>query len=97
MTRGAGVLAALASLLAGCAASPQLADGLPTAASRSIELDATPFFPQEDYQCGPAALATLLVASGVEVTPETVRIRKVVLDQNERAKMASRARKGQPA
>lgn len=29
----------------------------------------------------------------VEVTPETVRIRKVVLDQNERAKAASRARK----
>ncbi len=30
----------------------------------------------------------------VEITPETVRIRKVVLDQNERGKMASRARKG---
>jgi GTP-binding protein len=30
----------------------------------------------------------------VEVTPETVRIRKVVLDQNARAKTASRARKG---
>jgi len=29
----------------------------------------------------------------VEVTPESVRIRKVVLDQNERAKTASRARK----
>jgi GTP-binding protein len=29
----------------------------------------------------------------VEVTPETVRLRKVALDQNERAKMASRARK----
>jgi GTP-binding protein len=29
----------------------------------------------------------------VEVTPETVRIRKLVLDQNERAKTASRARK----
>ena len=29
----------------------------------------------------------------VEVTPETVRIRKLVLDANERAKMASRARK----
>jgi GTP-binding protein len=27
------------------------------------------------------------------VTPETVRIRKVVLDANERAKIASRARK----
>ena len=31
----------------------------------------------------------------VEVTPETVRIRKVVLDANERGKLASRARKGQ--
>jgi GTP-binding protein len=30
----------------------------------------------------------------VEVTPETVRIRKVELDQNVRAKLASRARKG---
>jgi GTP-binding protein len=29
----------------------------------------------------------------VEVTPETVRIRKVVLDANERAKTAARARK----
>ena len=29
----------------------------------------------------------------VEVTPETARIRKVILDQNERAKIASRARK----
>jgi tetratricopeptide (TPR) repeat protein len=61
--------AALASLLAGCAASPPLKDGLPASAPRSIELDATPFFPQEEFQCGPAALATLLVASGVEVTP----------------------------
>jgi GTP-binding protein len=30
----------------------------------------------------------------VEVTPQSVRIRKVVLDQNERAKAAARARKG---
>ncbi len=28
-----------------------------------------PFFPQEDYQCGPAALATVLTHSGVPVTP----------------------------
>jgi GTP-binding protein len=33
----------------------------------------------------------------VEVTPADVRIRKVVLDQTERAKAASRARKGEPA
>ncbi len=65
-------LAALAALLAGCAASPPLSHGLPAAAPRAIELDATPFFPQEAFQCGPAALATLLVASGVEVTPEAL-------------------------
>ena len=64
--------AALASLLAGCAASPSLRDGLPSSAPRSIELAATPFFPQEDFQCGPAALATLLVASGVEATPDSL-------------------------
>lgn len=34
----------------------------------AIELRATPFFPQERYQCGPAALATVLGASGVEIT-----------------------------
>jgi tetratricopeptide (TPR) repeat protein len=65
--------AALASLLAGCAASPPLASGLPAAAPRAIELAATPFFPQEEFQCGPAALATLLVASGIDVTPEALR------------------------
>lgn len=64
--------AALASLLAGCAASPPLAAGLPAGAPRALELDSTPYFPQEDYQCGPAALATLLAASGVDVTPEAL-------------------------
>jgi tetratricopeptide (TPR) repeat protein len=64
--------AALAVALAGCALSPPLADGLPAAAPRSIELSKTPFFPQEQYQCGPAALATLLVASGIAVTPEAL-------------------------
>ena len=69
MIRGAPVLATLAVALAGCATSPPLADGLPASAPRAIELGATPFFPQEEYQCGPAALATLLVASGVDVVP----------------------------
>lgn len=36
---------------------------------RSLELRGTPFFPQEDYQCGPAALATVLRASGIAVEP----------------------------
>jgi tetratricopeptide (TPR) repeat protein len=67
--RGAPVIATLAVALTGCATSPPLADGLPASAPRAIELGATPYFPQEDYQCGPAALATLLAASGVEVSP----------------------------
>lgn len=36
---------------------------------RAVFLEDTPFFPQEDYQCGPAALAAALVASGAEATP----------------------------
>src|SRR5262249_45038172 len=40
--------------------------GLPPAR----ELVAVPFFPQSDYECGPAALATVMVAAGVKVTPE---------------------------
>src|SRR5207237_7415342 len=31
-----------------------------------------PFFPQREYQCGPAALATVLAAEGVKVTPDTL-------------------------
>lgn len=69
MIRAALPAAALLAGLAGCAASPPLADGLSPKAPRSIELSATPFFPQDEYQCGPAALATLLRASGVEVEP----------------------------
>jgi hypothetical protein len=34
-----------------------------------VELTATPFFRQEGFQCGPTALATILAASGVGVTP----------------------------
>ena len=37
-----------------------------------VELVDVPFFAQDDYQCGPAALATVLQASGVSVTPEAL-------------------------
>ena len=36
------------------------------------ELAHVPFFPQEDYQCGPAALATVLAAAGVSVTADAL-------------------------
>jgi tetratricopeptide (TPR) repeat protein len=50
-----------ALLLGACAATPELVS--PGAAP--VELTAVPFFPQSDYQCGPAALATVLAFSGV--------------------------------
>jgi hypothetical protein len=35
-----------------------------------VELKETPFFPQGAYQCGPAALATVLTVSGITVMPD---------------------------
>jgi hypothetical protein len=43
---------------------------LPAGVGPGIELTGTAFFPQESHQCGPAALATMLQTSGVDVTPE---------------------------
>lgn len=40
-----------------------------TGVSAPVELAGTPFFPQEELQCGPAALATVLVAAGVPAEP----------------------------
>lgn len=67
--RALGALVA-ALLLAGCAArGPLLPEVLPASAPRSAELAAVSFFPQQEFQCGPAALATVLVHAGVDVTP----------------------------
>jgi tetratricopeptide (TPR) repeat protein len=65
-------VAALVASLAGCAGSPRLAERLPPPAPRSIELASVPFHPQEDFQCGPAALATVLEASGAAVDPSAL-------------------------
>lgn len=59
--------------LTGCASTPQTRDLLsdpPTALPVRAELTETPFFPQERYQCGPAALATILVPLGQAVSPD---------------------------
>ena len=58
--------------MTGCAGPTLLEDQWPAATPPRIELTATPFYPQTDYQCGPAALATLLSAAGQRVTPETL-------------------------
>lgn len=69
------VALAAAVWLAGCSA-PQTRHatqapppGLPLRA----ELTEVPFFPQELYQCGPAALATVLVFGGQRTSPDELR------------------------
>jgi len=59
-------------LLVGCATPPQTAALLaqpPADLPDRMELGSVPFFPQVAYQCGPAALATVLVHAGVSTTP----------------------------
>ncbi len=68
---GGAAVAALA--LSGCAVqTPRLLASPPDGLPRRVELSATPFFPQEDYQCGPAALATALSAVGLPTRPEAL-------------------------
>ncbi|MDH5526586.1 MAG: PA2778 family cysteine peptidase [Nitrospirota bacterium] len=66
-------MAALAwvTLLAACA-TPQTHHLLtyPEGLKPRVELVETPFFAQQEYQCGPAALATVLNAAGEAVHPE---------------------------
>ena len=71
----AGVfVCSLALVLSGCASIyPQTATlrgGLPESMPEKVELKRVPFYPQVEYQCGPAALATALSAGGAKVTPE---------------------------
>ncbi len=47
----------------------------------ALELTEVPFFPQEDYQCGPAALAEVLQWSGVDVTPERLTPKLFIPDR----------------
>ena len=56
--------------LPGCASVPASVSAVSEDAPRQIELADVPFFPQERYQCGPAALATVLSDSGVPTRPE---------------------------
>lgn len=76
LIRSAGLLAGVLMLvlqLAACShtvQSTRLQQSPPTDLPRVWELEQTPFFAQERYQCGPAALATLLVVRGVAVAPD---------------------------
>ncbi|MDO8595262.1 MAG: PA2778 family cysteine peptidase [Sulfuricaulis sp.] len=64
----------LSGALSGCALllpqTAQLREAWPAGLPERVELGDVPFFPQKDYQCGPAALATTLAYFNVKVTPE---------------------------
>ncbi len=71
LAAGVAVLVAVTISMAGCVLLPPvLPEKLPHDADDVVELDDVGFFPQEDYQCGPAALATILDHAGVVVTAD---------------------------
>jgi len=72
----AGFVLCAALLLGGCALTPQvrqLNEAWPAALPARVELGEVPFFAQEDYECGPAALAMLLQAAGLPTTPAELK------------------------
>lgn len=58
-------------LLSSCASTPQTTSLLAEQGDfpQRHELTEVPFFPQEKYQCGPAALATMFRSTGINITP----------------------------
>lgn len=60
--------------LGGCAQSPTLPPSVEALPER-VELSDVQFFPQQEFQCGPAALATMLNQRGVRVTPRQLKER----------------------
>ncbi|MGB5426332.1 MAG: PA2778 family cysteine peptidase, partial [Gammaproteobacteria bacterium] len=70
--RLAGVLL-LGLVTLGCSNTRQTSALLrqpPAQLPAATELESTPFNPQQRYQCGPAALATVLQAHAIEVSPQ---------------------------
>ncbi|ABI55884.1 PA2778 family cysteine peptidase [Alkalilimnicola ehrlichii MLHE-1] len=68
--RAAGLVICLL-VLAGCASTSTLREGLPEPPP-AVEIADVPFHPDETLYCGPASLATVLEWSGVETTPEAL-------------------------
>ena len=69
----AGVfVCAVLGVLSGCATPQviQLDAHWPAQLPAVARIDNVPFFPQEQYQCGPAALAMLAQTAGVQVQPD---------------------------
>lgn len=68
------LLLSAALVLSGCVTNGELLGRNPMdAALEAVELTETPFFPQTENLCGPAALATVLSQSGVEIDIDELR------------------------
>lgn len=67
-------VALLGLLLAGCANNPLYRQWQPQLELQPtiVELDSVPFYPQKAYQCGPAALATVLSWAGRDIQPDAL-------------------------
>ena len=65
-----------AFLLAGCGTLIPQTVGLrtdwPAAVPRQVEMTQVPFYPQDEYQCGPAALAMAMSYAGDRVLPQAL-------------------------
>lgn len=74
-TRPLFAAALAAALLAGCAGLPKdpAIDDVQARFPRPIQIGGVPHYVQDEYQCGPAALASVLTWSGETVTPDALR------------------------
>ncbi|WP_148255051.1 PA2778 family cysteine peptidase [Aidingimonas lacisalsi] len=82
--RPAGVLLLVLTLtiLGGCAGSPTIQSPDRLGIPEQLKLDDVPFHGQRDYQCGPASLAMVLNASGVDADVDSL-IPQVFLPERE--------------
>ncbi|PCJ16093.1 MAG: hypothetical protein COB04_11620 [Gammaproteobacteria bacterium] len=103
--RGFLIVALACLLITGCASgltgysddptSWTVAAGDEVRLAPSFTIENLPYFPQEDDQCGPASLATMLGARGIEVSTQALR-NKVYIPAKEGAlttEMVARARR----
>jgi len=68
------LLAILPTLFSGCALivpqTEEMRQHKPQGIAPTVEITEVPFFPQKEYECGPAALATSLAYFGAPVKPD---------------------------
>ncbi len=64
------VLHLVFAAMAGCSINPPVVISEVAPAQDRIRLDEVPFYPQTEFQCGPAALAGILASSGADISPQ---------------------------